>query len=390
MSEQQPEKTKKERTTRRAGQIVARGEKTFLIRVFLGRDANGKRRYHNHTFRGTKKDAQTWLNGALRRLDLGEPIEQSAMLCSEFFEQWLTTAAKPRVRNRTFELYEQTFKAYILPALGSKQLAEVQSLDLQTLYVNLQKKGLKPQTVRRVHNLLHNSFNQAMRWQLMNQNPATLVDPPRIGKRELKVLDKDSARVFLDAAKPERYAPVFTFLLATGCRPGEAFGLKWSNVDWQAGTITIVRSLYWRPKRQGWELTEPKTTASRRTIPLGKAMMKTLGDWKRRQAEERLKAGSEWQNHDFVFTKLTGAPLDLETLRDRFKVVTKRAGLSGLRLYDLRHTCASILMAEGQNPKVVSERLGHANIALTLGTYSHISKGMQEEASQKLENALFG
>jgi integrase len=271
-----------------------------------------------------------------------------------------------------------------------RKLSNVRPLDLQTLYANLQEKGLKPQTVRRVHNLLHNAFKQAVRWQMIKQNPAQLVDPPPIGKREMTALDRDQARELLKAAEKERYYPVFVFLLSSGCRPGEAFGLKWSDVDWPSGSVTINRAIYWRPKRQGWVLTEPKTAASRRTIPLGKAVMKTLTDWKRRQAEDRLRAGSEWQHHDFVFTKLTGAPLDLETLRDRFKVVTERAKLTGIRLYDLRHSCASILMAEGQNPKIVSERLGHANIALTLGTYSHVSKGMQEEASQKLENALFG
>ena len=180
-------------------------------------------------------------------------------------------------------------------------------------------------------------------------------------------------------------------MLASGCRPGEALGLKWPDIDWQAGTVAVRRALYWDPNLKGWDITEPKTERSRRTIPLGPAVIKVLAELKQQQAEFRLRAGAGWKDHDFVFTNTKGVPIQPKTLTQAFKEALKRAGLqASLRLYDLRHSCASILMAEGLNPKIVSERLGHSNINLTLQTYSHVSKGMQDAASDKLEKALFG
>ena len=375
-----------------AGQIIKRGDDSFLVRIFLGRDGTGKRRYHNKTIHGTKKDAQRYLTAALRRLDLGEALSQSVELCADFFDKWLTTAVKPRIRERSYELYQATVNRYILPTLGSRRLADVKPLDIQHLYAKLLADGLTANTINSIHARLHNAFDQAVRWELIRQNPVALVSPPRMTKPEMKALDREQAKAFLTAARENaRYFPAFFFALSTGCRPEEYFAVKWSDIDWQTGTITIQRALWWRKKKQGWVFTEPKTKAARRTIPLGKALMDVLKDWKRSQAEERLKAGSEWQNHDLVFTKRTGRPLDLCTTSEAFKAALKSAELpKDFRLYDLRHTCASLLMAEGLNPKIVSERLGHANISITLGIYSHVAKGMQEEASERLEKVIFG
>src|SRR5262249_45538478 len=214
-----------------------------------------------------------------------EPIEQSDIRCSEFFERWLETAVKPRVRPRSFAEYDHKTRAYIIPALGKKRLSDVKPFDLQTLYADLQKQKLANTTIRYVHGLLNNAFKQAVRWEMIRQNPAQLVDPPRQEKREMSAMDADQARPFLKGAAADRYYPVFSFLLSTGCRPGEAAGLKWSDFDAQAGTITISRALFWQRDGQGWTLTEPKTKQSRRTIPLGASILKTLKDWKRRQAE---------------------------------------------------------------------------------------------------------
>jgi integrase len=153
--------------------------------------------------------------------------------------------------------------------------------------------------------------------------------------------------------------------------------------------VTIQRSLIWRRNRHDWYFSEPKTARSRRTVPLPPGIMKSLTEYKRRQAKERLAAGVDWQNLDLVFARLDGSPVRLWDLRDNFEAALKAAGLRHVRLYDLRHSCATILMAEGLHPKVVSERLGHASIALTLGVYSHVLPGMQEQATEKLEKAIF-
>jgi integrase len=174
-------------------------------------------------------------------------------------------------------------------------------------------------------------------------------------------------------------------------RPEEYLGLRWVDVDFVKATVVVKRALVWRTKGGGWYFTEPKTSRSRRTIPLPSSMIRCLVQHKRRQSEERLKLGSEWQDHDLVFTTGLGTPLNISNLtRKHFKPALERAGLpKTIRLYDLRHTCATLLLGAGENPKVVSERLGHASIILTLDVYSHVLPDMQRAATDKLENLLF-
>jgi integrase len=226
---------------------------------------------------------------------------------------------------------------------------------------------------------------------MVRENPATHVDLPRMKRPEMQALKSDQARDLLKATEGTQYHPTFVLLLASGCRPSEALGLKWADIDWQDGTVMIRRAIYWHPNHKDWEITEPKTKKSRRTIPLGAAVIKILAELKKCQAEDRLRAGAGWEDTELVFTRASGAPADPRKMVRCFMAALKQAELpSSVRLYDLRHSCATILMAEGLNPKIISERLGHANVTMTLATYSHVSKGMQELASNRLENALFG
>jgi integrase len=174
-------------------------------------------------------------------------------------------------------------------------------------------------------------------------------------------------------------------------RPEEYLGLQWKDINFERGTVTVRRALVWRRKGGGWILEEPKTPQSRRTIPLPVSVLRSLTEHKRKQAEERLRAGTDYQNHDFVFAGEFGTPLLTSNIfRRHFKPILTTAKLpDSIRLYDLRHTCATLLLAAGENPKVVSERLGHASIVLTLDTYSHILPTMQQAATAKLESLLF-
>jgi len=162
-------------------------------------------------------------------------------------------------------------------------------------------------------------------------------------------------------------------------------------VELSKATVTVRRALVWRTKGGGWYFTEPKTSRSRRTIPLPASMIVRLLEHKRRQSEDRLRLGSESQDHGLVFTTALGGPLNISNLTNKhFKPALERAGLPRtIRLYDLRHTCATLLLSAGENPKVVSERLDHASITLTLDVYSHVLPDMQKAATDKLENILF-
>ena len=374
-----------------AGQIIARGERVWLVRVFLGRDpSTGKRNYHNKTIHGNKKDAQKYLNGVLREKDLGTFVEPSALTINEYLDQWLEKAAKPRLRERSFIEYGYILQLYIRPAIGTKKLSDIQPLDLQSIYASMQERRLSPRTIRYANAVISSAFKQALKWRMLVHNPATLVELPRESSKEMQALSPEEASRFLEAIAEDRFGLLLTFALITGMRPEEYLGIQWKDVDLQKGIVSIQRTVVWLPKGKSWSFGEPKTTRSKRSIPLPDSLTQNLVRHKHKQLEERLKKGKEYQNYDLVFATSEGTPIMRRNLvRRHFKPALKRAGLpETLRLYDLRHSCATLLLAENENPKVVSERLGHSRINITLDTYSHVLPSMQQAASDKLEKLL--
>jgi integrase len=205
-----------------------------------------------------------------------------------------------------------------------------------------------------------------------------------------KALTPADAARFLEAARGDRFGLLFELLLVTGARPSEALAWTWADLDTEYATISTVRSLV--RTQDGWELADTKTSRSRRSVPLPTSIMRRLQEHRAGQAKERLTAGPLYAGHGLLFATATGEPIDLHNLRQRqFRRVLKRAGLPcTLRLYDLRHSCATLLLAAGEHPKVVSERLGHASTAMTLDVYSHVVPSMQRAATDKLEAILSG
>lgn len=374
-----------------AGQIIKRGDRTWVVRIFMGRDEKGKRHYANHTIHGTKKDAETYRNACVRDKDLGVFVEPAAITINEYLDKWLETAARPRLRERTFESYEDVLRLYIRPAIGGKKLSDIRPLDLQALYSNLQERGLSARTIRYAHSVLASSLTQAVKWRMAAQNPALLVELPRSSRKEMAALSPDSAARFLAEATRDHLGVLFAFALATGLRPSEFMGLQWKDIELGTGIVTVCRTLV-RRKGGGWYYGEPKTPRSRRNIPLPVSMLRALITHKRQQAETRMKAGAEYQNNDLVFATNDGTPLMLRNIiRRHFRPILKRAGLpETLRLYDLRHTCATLMLSAGVHPKVASERLGHSSVMLTMDVYSHVLPSMQQDATEKLESILFG
>ena len=372
-----------------AGQIIAKGKNTWLVRIFQGRNANGKRNYINKTIHGTKKDAQKWLTAALRDKDLGIFVEPAAMSLNDYLDKWLETAARPRVAQRTADGYAALFKRYIREPLGNKRLDQIQALDIQQVYGALQGRGLSARIVRHTHSALGNALRQAVKWGMLARNPAELVELPKVPHKEQQVLAPEEATRFLRTAATMPHGLIFEFALLTGMRPEEYLGLKWEDMDFQRGTASIKRALV---RHAGvWSYEQTKTARSRRTIPLPKPLLVKLAAHKRQQCETRLRCGSLWEAYDLVFCSETGTPLQVPNLTYRyFRPILKKAALPQIRLYDLRHTCATLLLIENENPKVVSERLGHASITLTLDTYSHVLPSMQQTATDKLENLLYG
>lgn len=371
-----------------AGQIIKRGENTFLVRVFLGTDGDGKRKYHNKTIHGTKKDAQKYLNGVLRDRDMGTFKEPSKQTLNQYLDQWLSEVARQRLRERTYSDYTTLLKRYVRPVIGGRKLSQITALDIQKLYNDMSEAGLSPRTIRYTHAVLHSAFEQAVKWGMLPRNVTDLIELPQQKKQEMRCLSPAEARKFLDATKGTRWEALFSLMLTTGLRPGEALGLKWSDIDFENSRLHVQRALVRIRNTEGWRLEEPKTARSRRVIPLPKNVLQDLKAHRKRQLEEKLKA-TEYADHGFVFAVSNGEPLSERNLLRDFKSILTKAGLPDIRLYDLRHTCATLLLAAGENPKIVSERLGHASVTLTLDTYSHVLPDMQKKATEKLEGMLF-
>jgi integrase len=373
-----------------AGQIIKRGDKTWVVRIFMGRDSNGRRRYLNKTLRGTKKDANAYLSEALTKMSAGTFVEPVKLTVNQYLDKWIETAARPRLRERTLQDYSDKLKLHVRPALGRLKVADVRPLDIQRIYSAMLERGLGARTVRYTHAIISSAFKQAIKWRMLAFSPASAVELPRLERKEMQALSPVEAARFLRAAREDKQGVVLAFALTTGMRPEEYLAMQWKDIDLERGTATVRRSIAWR-KGGGWYFGEPKTTRSRRTIPFPASMVRLLAEHRLRQAEARLKVGPDYENNDLVFATSEGQPLNLRNLTQRnFRPTLKRAGLpETFRLYDLRHTCATLLLAANEHPKVVSERLGHASITLTLDTYSHVLPSMQQAASEKLEAILF-
>lgn len=374
-----------------AGQIIKKKDKTWLVRIFLGRDTNGKRKYFSKVIHGTKKNAETYLNAKLREKDLGVFVEPASMPLNEYLDRWLEEIAKPRIRKSTFASYEMILRLYIKPKLGNKRLSDVQAHEIQKVYNDMRKSGLSSRTVRYAHNVLSSAFKQAIKWQMLIRNPCDVCELPRLEKTEMKYFSPDEVSTFLKTAKDDKHFLVFLLALETGMRPEEYLAVQWKDIDLESGVLSVRRALVWNRKGGGFRFEEPKTAKSRRSIPLSDSVLSAIKTYRRIQLEQRMKLGADYTNLDLVFTTELGTPISSKNLRDRhFKPLMKEAGLPKIRLYDLRHTTATLLLSAGENPKVVSERLGHASIVLTLDTYSHVLPTMQKEATNKIEKLMFG
>lgn len=366
-----------------AGQIIKRGERSFIVRVFIGRDATGTRKYMNQTVKGTKKDAQALLNRLLREQDTGVLVEPARMSLDEYLDHWLNTSVKPRVRTRTLRNYSDTLRLYVRPRIGSRRLGSLKPVDIQAVYSEMQETGLSSM-VRLTHTLLKGALTQAVKWQMIARNPAEYVDlPKRKATGKARALSKAEVESFLEATARSKWHVFFHVMVSTGLRPSEALALTWKDVDLARGTLTVKHSLGWLRGEKRFVFNDPKTASSRRTVPLPYGLVKLLSGHMTAQAEHGYT--------ELVFTTRAGDPSHQRVIvQEAFKPALVRADLdSSTRLYDLRHTHATLLLLAGVHPKVVSERLGHASVAITLDVYSHVLPNMQQEAAERLDAMLY-
>jgi integrase len=377
--------------TRRTGQIIRKGPEKWQLRVYLGESANGQRKYVSQTVKGRKRQAELRLQDLLRQNDLGVLGDASRQTLNEYLDFWLMSIAKSRVSERTHTDYCDLMRRYVRGVIGKVLLGDLRATQIQKLYADMQTKGLSARVVRYTHSILNSALKKAVELDLLERNVAKFVTLPKQERRELNVLTADDTRRLLQSLASERLSTLFSFAIATGMRPQEYCGLQWECVDLERAVVSIKRAIVWSRKGAGWTFAEPKTSKSRRLIPLPKTLVDELKIHKKQRLEERMRLGPAWQDHDLVFPSEIGTPLHPRNITRVLKRNLRQAGIEKpIRLYDLRHTSATLLLEAGINPKVVSERLGHATITLTLDVYSHVLPHMQEKASDELEAVMYG
>lgn len=375
------------------GHIRKRGEKSWAIVIDLGRDAAGNRRQKWSTVRGLRADAEREMRRLLGSLDDGTYVEPSRLTVGTYLDQWLKNYAKSNVSAKTYERYAEIVRLHLIPAIGSILLLRLQPLHIQTCYTQALgngrrdgKGGLSAQSVLHHHRILREALNRAIKWRLLVRNPADAVEPPKPERKDMRAItEAETAKLLARARHSKAYIPVL-LAITTGMRRGEILGLRWKDVDLAAASLSVRQSL--EQTGDGLRFKQPKTAKGRRTVALPSLTVDELKVHKVEQAKARLMMGPAFQDHGLVFANPDGTPYPPDSLTSTFRSLLSVTELKGVRFHDLRHTHATQLLRQGIHPKIVSERLGHATVSITLDLYSHVMPGMQEDAALKMDVAL--
>ena len=418
------------RRGRGEGSITRRADGRWMARVDLGWQ-DGKR--HRKTLYGrTKREVQDKLREAVQRLEHGlRPVPEQESV-GAFLRRWLEFK-QGQLRPRTYASYEHIVRAHLDPGLGRVRLAKLAPHDVAAWLRRHQLKGASARTARYARAVLRAALNQALRWELVSRNAAALTDPPRYRAREIQPLTPEQARTLLQVVAGHRLEALISVGIGLGLRLGEALGLHWDAVDLEAGVLSVRQTLeraggdpverrrltaerrqllarldgtkdraerdrlasklvavrqQLKAVRTTVRFAEPKTTRSRRTITIPAVVIDALRAHRMRQLEERLAAGPRWREFGLVFTSTVGTPLDERNLNRLFKTILRDAELPAIRYHDLRHTAATLLLAQGIDPRTIMETLGHSQISLTLNTYAHVVPALQHEAATKMDEIL--
>jgi integrase len=378
------------------GSVVKRGDGDSVV-VELDRDpVTNKRRQKWHSGYRTKRDASGHSAKSSPQSTAAVTSSQPNKNLREFTTEWLA-AIKPTVRPANHYSYSRNLRLHVIPRLGSVQLRRIDAGMLNTLYAVLLASGrkdhagggLSPRTVRYIHTIVRRALKDAVKWGRLARNPADAADPPKAAaasRPEAVTWTAAQLRTFFEGTRGSRHWTAYLVLPTTGLRRGEALGLRWADLDLD-GARASIRQTVIAVKRTAL-LGTPKTAKGRRTVTLESGTVTARREHRRRQAAERLQMGAGWTDTDLVFCHVDGTMLHPERFTRGFFDAVRRLELPPIRLHDLRHGWATLALQAGVHPKVVQERLGHANIGITLDTYSHVVAGLHEDAAEQVA-ALF-
>lgn len=363
----------------------------------LGRTPDGRRR-RIKVSGSTKAEVMGKLKEVRRSLEAGVESPTSRLTVGAYLDRWIE-GVPARVEQSTAADYADTVRLHLKPALGSKMLTKLSVSELNALWASKRKRGYSANSIRIMRTVLRSALHQAEREGLLVRNVAALSDPPRLGQSEGRSLSVAEARRLLDAASDDRLEALYAVTLTFGLRRGEALGLSWSDINLDSGLVHVRRQLRRErlpveqpqasARRTHLVLRDLKTKRSRRTLHLTPALDALLRSHRARQAKERLAAGPGWEESDLIFTTRKGTPIDPDNFAHYFHRLCARADLGHWTPHELRHSAASIMLAQGTPLWVVSEVLGHASVAITKDVYGHLIGDEKQQATEAITDALF-
>jgi len=318
----------------------------------------------------SKVDCRNWIRDMQNQIEQGLTYSATRLSLEQFLTEWLkihNTGLKPR----TIERYTQIVRDYIVPYIGNIKLQDLRLDLVEKLYRDLLNESVSIRNVQLTHAVLHRSLKDAVRRGLVGLNAAHGARQPKKPYKEMQIFDENQVMHFLLCAMEDRHEAIYHLAIKTGMRQGELLGLKWSDLDWNRGTLKIQRQVQ-RVPGHGRTFVSPKTRAGRRTISLGRETLNILRMQKERQFMQKETTGDRWQEFDLIFPSKVGTPLSASNFLKEFKSLLEKAGLPRIRFHDLRHTAASLMLNHGIPPFIVSKILGHSKPSTTMDIYGHL------------------
>jgi integrase len=342
----------------------------------------------------TRAEVSRKLTEAMADRDGGLLYDAGKLTIGEYLNKWLADSVKGTVKETTYANYAYITRKHISPALGHVKLKTLTPAHVRGFYGEKARTKLSAATVKKMHVVLRKALSQAVSDGLISRNAADGVKPPRVSApgEEIKPLSSEECATFLETSRGERLEALYVLAAHCGLREGELLALRWEDVCLEAvkPAVLVRRTLTRGENGRGWVVGASTKSGQGRRVRLTRQAASTLKDHRKRQLEERLRLAGLWQDQGLVFPNETGSLFNPSNLCNRsFKRIKARASVrEDLHFHDLRHTCATLLLSEGVNVKVVSELLGHASITITLNTYSHVLPDMQDSAADAMEAAL--
>lgn len=364
------------------GTIVKRLDGRWAAAVSVG---NGRRKW---LYGRTRREVAIKLTTAMKSIQDGIALPPERQTLNTFAVQWLASV-RPKLKSSTHRRYAHDLRRHLLPTLGRLTLVKISPQDIQRLYTEKEREGLSSTSVHHIHVVLQRVLGQAHKWGLVTRNAASLTEPPRPARHEMRVLDANQVRTLLSVTSDDRFGALYLLASFTGIRQGELFALRWTDIDFDRALIHIRRTLRWG--NRNYEFDSPKTAKSKRTIAISSKVVAALRKHRAMQSVEAIRLGPSWNDTALVFTDRFGGPLRPQNfLRRDFRPALERAGLPTITFHQLRHTAASLALASGVPVPDVSAMLGHAGPHITLKIYAHILPGSERKTADAMENAIYG